>query len=484
MSDYPDTIWAPRTKANKSGVVYDPTKSTIGFAEDFTQLEAELLAIIDDLIGAGGAGGLKAAAASFKVNWLAEHTAAGAHTTDSIEEKTTGAGVKIQNNTIISSAVPLSGSTADGFADTTTLYLWDAPTSASGNYIDSVGGKDLTLSGDTTPSDDNLGVSRFNVFNGTDRFLESNNAALTGITGDFSAGITFKRAAITSGVTEILMGITDTSTGATDGWVIGIFGGVLVLRLYNSGVSVDISRNVIGLDPNTYHTAAVSVDADGIHTLMLDGVVVGCCGAATVSSAGTMLFNIATRANHSLKFTGSIGQAWIKKNEIATVDQLRQRYARSAKIFAVKDQANDVKITGKTGAVLYKSFPTTETHTSGEGDIADAELVSIVLPASGLYRATSKIRFLGGGAPADLQSYIKVGASYAAGVIVGIAREMIGTANYHDMCNNFSKPFYAVAGQVVYLGASLSASAGNRVIYGDSDYTDTTALCVEMIGSQ
>ena len=95
MTDYPSSVYAPRTKSNIAGVAYDPAKANIGFAEDITYLENEVLAIIADLVGAGSANGLKGAAASFKTNWLAEHTAAGAHTADVISEKTPGAGVTV-----------------------------------------------------------------------------------------------------------------------------------------------------------------------------------------------------------------------------------------------------------------------------------------------------------------------------------------------------------------------------------------------------
>jgi len=45
MSDFPTTIYAPRTKENKTGVVYDPTKTKIAYAEDITKLDDEVVAI-------------------------------------------------------------------------------------------------------------------------------------------------------------------------------------------------------------------------------------------------------------------------------------------------------------------------------------------------------------------------------------------------------------------------------------------------------
>lgn len=45
MTDFPGEIYSPRTKENKSGVVYDEGKKTITFAEDVTKLDDEVVAI-------------------------------------------------------------------------------------------------------------------------------------------------------------------------------------------------------------------------------------------------------------------------------------------------------------------------------------------------------------------------------------------------------------------------------------------------------
>ena len=45
MADYPDSVYTPRAKENKSGVVYDPTKKTVLFVEDLTKLEDEVVAL-------------------------------------------------------------------------------------------------------------------------------------------------------------------------------------------------------------------------------------------------------------------------------------------------------------------------------------------------------------------------------------------------------------------------------------------------------
>lgn len=45
MADFPDSIYDPRTKSNKSGVVYDEDEETTCFAEDLNKLDDEVVAI-------------------------------------------------------------------------------------------------------------------------------------------------------------------------------------------------------------------------------------------------------------------------------------------------------------------------------------------------------------------------------------------------------------------------------------------------------
>ena len=44
-ASYPGATYSPRTKENKSGVVYDAGKTTIGYAEDVTKLDDEVVAV-------------------------------------------------------------------------------------------------------------------------------------------------------------------------------------------------------------------------------------------------------------------------------------------------------------------------------------------------------------------------------------------------------------------------------------------------------
>ena len=49
MTAFPSGIYSPRTKANKNGVVYEAEKETVGFAEDITKLDDEVVAVETEL---------------------------------------------------------------------------------------------------------------------------------------------------------------------------------------------------------------------------------------------------------------------------------------------------------------------------------------------------------------------------------------------------------------------------------------------------
>jgi len=58
MADYPDSIYSPRTKENRSGVVYDEAKKTVIFAEDVVKLDNEVVAL-ETFLGLPAGQGLK-----------------------------------------------------------------------------------------------------------------------------------------------------------------------------------------------------------------------------------------------------------------------------------------------------------------------------------------------------------------------------------------------------------------------------------------
>lgn len=49
MATYPGGVYSPRTKENKAGVVYDAAKKTIGYVEDVTKLDDEVVAVETEL---------------------------------------------------------------------------------------------------------------------------------------------------------------------------------------------------------------------------------------------------------------------------------------------------------------------------------------------------------------------------------------------------------------------------------------------------
>jgi len=49
MTNYPDSIYEPRVKENRVKIEYDPNKKTVGFVEDVTKLDDEVVAIEGEL---------------------------------------------------------------------------------------------------------------------------------------------------------------------------------------------------------------------------------------------------------------------------------------------------------------------------------------------------------------------------------------------------------------------------------------------------
>jgi len=75
---FPTSIYSPRAKANKSGVVYDAGKQTVGFVEDITKLDDEvvgietLFGINDDAQTVPTAGAVLKGKAAGKSKWSTE----------------------------------------------------------------------------------------------------------------------------------------------------------------------------------------------------------------------------------------------------------------------------------------------------------------------------------------------------------------------------------------------------------------------------
>ena len=52
MANYPDSIYNPRVVTDKSGVEYDVAKTTVFFAKDKNDPDAEIVAVETELLGA------------------------------------------------------------------------------------------------------------------------------------------------------------------------------------------------------------------------------------------------------------------------------------------------------------------------------------------------------------------------------------------------------------------------------------------------
>jgi len=55
MTEFPSGVYSPRTKENKSDVIYEPLKKTNSYAEDITNLDDEIVAI-ETILGANPEG--------------------------------------------------------------------------------------------------------------------------------------------------------------------------------------------------------------------------------------------------------------------------------------------------------------------------------------------------------------------------------------------------------------------------------------------
>src|SRR3990172_7175662 len=118
MADYPAGIYAPRTKTNRSGVVYDAAKETVLFAEDVVKDDDEIVAIETEL-GTNP----KGAKADVKTRLDDVDTALG-----TIPVKATGTEINTGTNDA-KFATPLA------IADSNIAFIADVPVKATGAEI-------------------------------------------------------------------------------------------------------------------------------------------------------------------------------------------------------------------------------------------------------------------------------------------------------------------------------------------------------------
>lgn len=119
MADFPTSIYNPRTKNNKSGVVYNPANDDIGYAEDVVFLDDEVVAIETFLDG-------------FPTDTLADVVDGLNTRIDDVEADLTARLPKVLYSTNLSET-KINNSTSD--QDFTKIYTIPANTIKAGTYL-------------------------------------------------------------------------------------------------------------------------------------------------------------------------------------------------------------------------------------------------------------------------------------------------------------------------------------------------------------
>ena len=382
---------------------------------------------------------------------------------------------KIFGGKFFENDVQLTGSTADGFPNTTTTYIWNFDGSADGDQTDVVGSKVLTRAGANalTAANDVLGVSRYNAC-GADTELTSTdtvfNIANTADTDDFIAGGWFYLPSL-PGSGNALMG--NTSAATSHGWYFELTATGL-LSMYSTGAVAP--QTILPAGAGWYHIVGAR-EVGVAHYLFVNGVLVSTSADTTYGLTQTK-FQV-SGINHSTNSVCNTGtrfdEIFFRKGVLPTnlSDVIRNIYARSAKKFAVKDQSANVKIEGQTGVAIYKSLATTETQAS---DIPEASKISFIIPENGLYQLQAQAMMQTAAAGGNGQIHIKVGSSTYASA-VGIASSYVTVTPAGAYFNeNISRIYWCKAEDTIHLGVAIAGGAGNEALIGDNDWVGATSL--------
>ena len=246
--------------------------------------------------------------------------------------------LQVAGNTVITSNVPLTGSTADGFAATpTAIWNVDGSTAGTGVYNGTkVGAYDLTVNVDgLTASLDCLGVSHHNTFSGNN-YLTNTSADLN-FSNLFSIGLKMLLPTWVPVGAQIIWSNSETDSGV----VLYLDGNGNLL--YKENEAVLITYSPAGLDPTAYHTFAIWRTATTVY-LFIDGICVGSTARGTITAKSLFQISGVNGANALLPLGARVDEIWVDLVNTPTADTLRNIYARSAKKFAVKDQANNVSV--------------------------------------------------------------------------------------------------------------------------------------------
>jgi len=259
-------------------------------------------------------------------------------------------GMLLAGNRAFINDVQLTGSTDDGFPNTTTTYIWNFDSGADGNQTDVVGSKVLTRAGANalTASNDVLGVSRYNTC-GADTELTSTdtafNIANTADTDDFILGGWFYIPDMTPAANVVLGG--NTTDLADHGYALYIAtDGILrtaLLGATDQRILHDMTNATIGW----YHIVFAR-EVGVAQYLFVNGNLVGKGSDATIGTTQTKFqFSGYNHSNSNVCESGTrLDEIFFRKGVLPTnlSDVIRNIYSRSAKKFAVKDQAGNVMI--------------------------------------------------------------------------------------------------------------------------------------------
>ena len=227
--------------------------------------------------------------------------------------------------------------TSADFPNTTTLYGWNAPTTANTNWTASYGGIQLNRNGVTTLAADHLGNSRADVFNGTTNYLSTSNAALKLGNGTWSMSAWVYQANWAAASSGAIMG-SATQTSGVEGAFLYMAATYVALYTYNSTTSVITTYvDITGLSAGWHHFAVVRNSASS-HSMYVDGLLLSSTlTTGTIDTATARNFDIGTWGSDTTPttpITANIQSPWVHVGTAWTSEQVKKIYARGSRILA------------------------------------------------------------------------------------------------------------------------------------------------------
>ena len=388
---------------------------------------------------------------------------------------TTAADTVLQDHTVINADVQLTGSTADGFANSTNLYIlnMDSATQINQNatFASSVVASTFTVKGgNLTVGTDVLGSQTACVFGGA-TYLESADSTYNITTENISVGGKFNIADWGATASQVLFSRYQSSKGYRAWLVNGVLSWV-------ENATTIVSANLSGL--SGYHGVEIKRTNGGAVYIVVDGVVVASgTTAVTITDSGASNFQIGA-ADASLFLTGSVDEFFFHKATVHTADESRNIYARSAKKFAVKDQNGKVAIGNNTGVAIYETLSTSQVLATPSN--FDTNMLEIIVPENGLYRIEGTAQAVADRADCFISMRYNSDNTTNYGYKEAGGGSLLGAITLYP-CPHFSFPKHCLAGDSIKLRVYCSGQSGNITIYGDntSNSIGATSLFIQKI---